>query len=90
MVNRCERRATDDGVYIILTHVYTLSDVTKRLIDIDDAALRDAQAHLGTATIKDTVNQALRLAAEERRLAIADALATLARADLADRAAAWR
>jgi hypothetical protein len=60
------------------------------LVDIDDAALRDAQAHLRTGTIKDTVNQALRLAAEQRRVAIDDALATLASAELADRDAAWR
>ena len=64
--------------------------MTKRLIDIDDAALRNAQARLGTGTIKETVNEALRLAAEQRRLAIDQALATLAGADLTDREAAWR
>jgi Arc/MetJ family transcription regulator len=33
--------------------------VTKRLIDIDDGLLRQARRTLGTATMKDTVNQAL-------------------------------
>jgi Arc/MetJ family transcription regulator len=64
--------------------------MTKRLIDIDDRALHDAQARLGTATIKDTVNEALRIAADQRRQAIADALDVLARADLSDRDLAWR
>ena len=64
--------------------------MTKRLIDIDDRALHDAQAKLGTTTIKDTVNEALRLAADQRRLAITNALDVLARADLADRDLAWR
>ncbi|MYH96117.1 MAG: type II toxin-antitoxin system VapB family antitoxin [Acidimicrobiia bacterium] len=34
--------------------------MTKRLIDIDDQALEDARALLDGATIKDTVNTALR------------------------------
>ncbi|MGW6026657.1 type II toxin-antitoxin system VapB family antitoxin [Streptomyces sp. NPDC055099] len=33
--------------------------MTKMLIDIDDEALAEAQKILGTATKKDTVNQAL-------------------------------
>lgn len=69
---------------------YILTGITKRLIDIDDRALHDAQARLGTATIKDTVNEALRIAADQRRRAIADALDVLARADLSDRDLAWR
>lgn len=64
--------------------------MTKRLVDIDDRVLHDAQASLGTATIKDTVNEALRIAADHRRQAIADALDVLARAELTDRGAAWR
>lgn len=76
-------------MYTVDAAIYT-DRVTKRLIDIDDAALRDAQARLGTATIKDTVNEALRLAAERRRRAIDEALTILARADLADRGMAWR
>lgn len=37
--------------------------VTKRLIDVDDAALQGARQALDTRTIKDTVNTALRQAA---------------------------
>jgi Arc/MetJ family transcription regulator len=40
--------------------------VTKHLVDIDDAALASAQAELGTATMKDTVNEALRRSALRR------------------------
>lgn len=64
--------------------------MTKRLIDIDDEELDRARARLGTRTIKDTVNTALRLAAEERRAELADALATLADVEVTDREEAWR
>ena len=40
---------------------YTQS-VTKRLIDIDDELLADVQNAMGTATMKETVNTALRQA----------------------------
>jgi Arc/MetJ family transcription regulator len=76
-------------VYVDDRGIY-LSQMTKRLIDIDDEALREARAKLGTTTIKDTVNQALRAAAETRRRAIADALDVLAAAELDDRDLAWR
>ncbi len=69
---------------------YMLDVVTKKLIDVDDEALAAARAQLGTETIKDTVNQALRAAAHERRAALAEALATLSRVELDDRDAAWR
>ena len=69
---------------------YILIAMTKRLIDIDDRALHDAQARLGTATIKDTVNEALRIAADHRRQAIANAIDVLAHAELTDRDVAWR
>lgn len=36
--------------------------MTKRLVDIDDELLRAGRAALGTATMKDTVNEALRVA----------------------------
>ena len=42
---------------------YTL-EMGKHLVDLDERALADAQRALGTTTMKDTVNQALRLAAE--------------------------
>jgi len=64
--------------------------MTKHLVDIDDAALRNAQTKLGTATIKETVNSALRLASGERRLTVKKRLDVLARADLRPREEAWR
>ena len=64
--------------------------MTKRLIDVDDDALDAARAKLGTRTIKDTVNEALRAAARERSAELASALSTLSEADLDDRSAAWR
>jgi len=64
--------------------------MTKRLIDVDDTALDAARARLGTRTIKDTVNEALRMAADERRDQLSEALGVLAGADLDDRAATWR
>jgi Arc/MetJ family transcription regulator len=38
----------------------------RTIIDIDDELLEAAQAELGTATKKDTVNEALRFVAERR------------------------
>lgn len=64
--------------------------MTKRLIDVDDEALASARSHLGTETIKDTVNQALRLAATRRIAEVDDSLAVLAEAQLDDRSVAWR
>lgn len=65
-------------------------DVTKRLIDIDDEALATAQAALGTRTMRDTVNQALRLAGQHDVTQFEAAVADLAGIDFADRADAWR
>ena len=45
---------------------------------------------LGTRTIKDTVNEALRSAARQRSVQLASARTVLADADLDDRSAAWR
>lgn len=64
--------------------------MTKRLIDVDDEALDAARAQLGTRTIKDTVNEALRRAAAARQAKLDRALDVLASADLDDRSAAWR
>ncbi len=64
--------------------------MTKRLIDVDDEALDAARAQLGTRTIKDTVNEALRSAARQRGAQLARALSVLGDADLDDRSAAWR
>lgn len=72
--------------------------MTKRLIDIDDALLSNAQAVMGTETYKDTVNQALLRVVEQRRVPLQDTpgiLAAFAAAtrDLSDPEvmdAAWR
>jgi Arc/MetJ family transcription regulator len=69
---------------------YILVPVTKHLIDVDEDALGSARAELGTATIKDTVNEALRLATSGRERRVTAALDALASADLDDRTAAWR
>ena len=62
----------------------------KHLVDLDDDALSAARAELGTTTIKDTVNEALRRATAERAVRINNALDILADADLDDREEAWR
>jgi len=64
--------------------------MTKRLVDLDDDALAAARARLGTKTIKDTVNQALREAAAARRAELNQALDVLAGRELVDRAESWR
>jgi Arc/MetJ family transcription regulator len=66
----------------------------KHLVDLDEEALAAAQEHLGTATIKDTVNAALNLATgrtisgEEIEAAL-DVLAAVELSD-EDREALWR
>ena len=69
--------------------VYTKA-VSKHLVDLDEQALNLAQARLGTSTIKDTVNAALRRAGEDRDAKVAAALDILSRAQLVDRVEAWR
>jgi Arc/MetJ family transcription regulator len=64
--------------------------MAKHLIDLDEAALGAARAQLGTTTIKDTVNEALRLASAERQNSVRRALDVLEHARLDDRADAWR
>jgi Arc/MetJ family transcription regulator len=64
--------------------------MAKHLVDLDEDALSAARAELGTATIKDTVNEALHRATSRRQTRVAAALNVLARADLEDRSAAWR
>ena len=65
--------------------------MSKHLVDIDEQALSAARAELGTATIKETVNEALRQVASGRSdQGVSRALDTLAAAPLADRDAAWR
>jgi len=69
--------------------VYT-KRVAKHLVDLDEETLAAARAELGTATIKDTVNEALRRASSKRGRNVAEALDILGGAHLDDRADAWR
>jgi len=64
--------------------------MAKHLIDVDEDELSAARAEFGTATIKDTVNEALRRATSERARRVAAALDELGGADFHDRADAWR
>jgi Arc/MetJ family transcription regulator len=82
-------RGAQATVYIALVSVYT-DRMAKHLVDLDEDALGAAQVELGTTTIRDTVNQALRRATRDRELRVATALDVLADAPLADRSEAWR
>lgn len=62
----------------------------KHLIDLDEEALGAARAQLGTRTIKDTVNEALRRTTSHREEQVGAALDVLAGAPLDDRSDAWR
>jgi Arc/MetJ family transcription regulator len=64
--------------------------MTKRLVDVDDRALRAAQRRLRTRTIKDTINGALRQAAGTETKAVKRALDVLGSIELEDRQNAWR
>ncbi len=64
--------------------------MAKHLIDVDEERLGAARAELGTLTIKDTVNEALRLATLGRQHRVAAGLDVLAKAQLDDRLDAWR
>lgn len=64
--------------------------MSKHLVDLDEDALSAARAELGTMTIKDTVNEALRRATHQRRPRVSAALDVLGDVDLGDRADAWR
>ncbi len=64
--------------------------MAKHLVDIDDEALSAARAQLGTETIKDTVNQALRRAGQVRSKTVKRSLDRLARAEFDGREDAWR
>jgi Arc/MetJ family transcription regulator len=69
--------------------VYTCLMV-KHLVDLDETTLSSARAELGTTTIKDTVNEALRRATTRRERRVTAALDLLADARLDDRVDAWR
>jgi len=65
-----------------------------RLVDLPQGytqrALAAARAELGTKTLKDTVNEALRRVAPNRQHRVARAFDTLSKAKLRDRSEAWR
>jgi Arc/MetJ family transcription regulator len=64
--------------------------MAKHLVEIDEKALAAARAELGTATIKETVNEALRRSGRGRDARVRRALDALSAAKLADRDEAWR
>ena len=64
--------------------------MAKHLVDIDEQALRNARLQLGAGTIKDTVNLALRLAADDRAATVKRRIDALASVDLMPREQAWR
>src|SRR5665213_1005783 len=59
--------------------------MSKHLVDIDEQALSAARSELGTRTIKETVNRALRQAVEDRDERVKKAFDVLASSDLAGR-----
>lgn len=63
--------------------------MAKHLVDLDEEALRAARTELGTNTIRETVNEALRRATSRREREVSKAIDTLAKAKLSDRADAW-
>lgn len=64
--------------------------MAKHLVDLDEASLAAARARLGTETLKETVNEALRRVAVDRSTDVRKALDVLANAALLDREDAWR
>lgn len=64
--------------------------MSKHLVDLDERALSAARAELGTLTIKETVNEALRAAAASRDPRVTKALDVLAGVELTYRDEAWR
>jgi Arc/MetJ family transcription regulator len=60
-------------------------------VDIDDEVLAAARAQLGAAaTIKETVNEALRRMAGVRRASVDESLEILSHGSPHDRSTAWR
>jgi Arc/MetJ family transcription regulator len=62
----------------------------KHLVDIDETALASARAELGTTSMKETVNEALRRAGAGRGSRVREALDRLGRRELPPREEAWR
>jgi Arc/MetJ family transcription regulator len=81
-------RATPMRIYQDHAHIYWVWG--EHLIDIDERALAMPRAELGTTTIEETVNAALRRATSHLAQHVAAALDSLAAAPSEARAAAWR
>ncbi|MFI0461800.1 MAG: hypothetical protein ACH36C_07100 [Ilumatobacteraceae bacterium] len=64
--------------------------MTKRLVEIPDELLVAAQAALGTATMKDTINQALINSVSEAEHELDKALRFASTFDTSSRDNAWR
>ncbi len=64
--------------------------MTKRLVEIPDELLVAAQAALGTATMKDTINQALINSVSEAEHELDKALCFASTFDTSSRDNAWR
>jgi Arc/MetJ family transcription regulator len=64
--------------------------MSKHLVDIDETALAAAQAELGTGSMKETVNEALKRAGAGRNSRVRQALDRLGRRELPPREEAWR
>jgi Arc/MetJ family transcription regulator len=64
--------------------------VAKHLVDIDEEALRAARQRLGTVTIKETVNDALRRVGGVEAARVKRSLDALARIPFGPREDAWR
>jgi len=67
-----------------------LRNMTKRLVEIPDELLVAAQAALGTATMKDTINQALIRSVGEAEHELDRALQFASTFDTSDHESAWR
>ena len=64
--------------------------MTKRLVEIPDELLVGAQAALGTATMNDTINQALIRSVGEAEHELDKALQFASTFDTSDHESAWR
>jgi Arc/MetJ family transcription regulator len=80
----------DHGERLYTKRVVFTVGMAKHLVDIDEVALTAAQAELGTITMKDTVNEALRRASARRSARVGNALDRLAQRRLPPREEAWR
>ena len=67
-----------------------LQAMTKRLVEIPDELLLAAQAALGTATMKDTINRALINSVTEAEQELEKALRFASTFDTTSRESAWR